>query len=363
MEVNSGHRLRARLHLTKENTLRGWAVGAFGGLGLLACVYSSSEIRYLFVGLTLALWGGGGMLAWRPRAQIVLPTLTDAGVQVGTIVVPWGAAAQIAKGRRGASVAFGWGDGEGAFFEVAGMEDARALVAMAGADEGRAVALRLRFDKLRGLTAVLGGVAAMCGLGYAVAVGILGDSGSKGTFGLPGLVFAIAATFLYLIAQLARQTVVVGAPASADGVAGAIGRHLDLHAKDAGHRATRGPAHGDDANDGTPPRVRIMLRENEPTRAWLARIDGAADGGEGYRGLAPSREDLDAVLSDVVARPDLRLAAARVLVRRHGAGRDQVLAKLDSQLSTYGRLVVDDDLDRAADDMDRLGPIFMASLR
>ena len=101
-----------------------------------------------------------------------------------------------------------------------------------------------------------------------------------------------------------------------------------------------------------------MLREDEPTRTWLARIDGAANGGEGYRGPAPSREELDVVLADPVARPDLRLAAARVLVRRHGEGTDRVLAKLDRQLTDHARLVVDEDCDRAAQALDRLGPLF-----
>jgi hypothetical protein len=358
METSTQTRLQVRVVQTKEHTWPGWVVGICGGLGLLGCVYLADEFKYVLVGVTLAIWGAGPMLAWRPRSLLRVATRTAAGLQVGTLTVPWGATAQIANGRRGASVALGFGRGEGAFFEVASMQDARTLVSMAQADETRPVALRVRFDTLRRVTAVLGFIAMSCGLGYAVVVGLLHDSGGKGTYGLSGLCFAVAASFLYLIAQLARRNVVVGMPGSAEGATGAVRTHLTLHVE-AAQGIVQPHARGVDANDGTPPRVRIMLREDEPTRTWLARIDGAAGGGEGYRGFSASREELSSVLTDRTARPDLRLAAARVLVRRHGESTESVTASLDTQLEKYGRVVALEDADRAAEELDRLGPIFI----
>lgn len=359
MEPRTRGQLLVRIWETKERTLPGWVVGVLGGMVLLACVYSTDDHPYLLVGLALATWAAGPMLAFRPGARIAMPEATEHGMRVGHLLVPHGATAHVAKARRGASVAMSFGKGDGLFFEVASMEEARALVALAGADESRPVDLRLRYDSLRAATAATGFVATSCGLAYAVTVGAMGEHGYKGTFGLPGLVLAIAASFLYLLAQLARRNVVVSGPGSDEGVWGAIGRHLQLHAR-AMRADVTSDDHGTEANDGTPPRVRVMLKADEPTRGWLARIDGAASGGEGYRGVSPSREELTAVLVDPKARADLRLAAARVLVRHHDEPLDSVMRPLDPQLRVYASLVAAEDADRAADELDALGPMFRA---
>lgn len=337
----------------------GWIVGVMGGLGLLRCVYSYGSERYLVVGLSLALWALGPMLGWRRRPQVAQATVSAQGLRVGDVLVPPGAAAQLAKGRRGASVALGWGAGDGAMFEVASMSDARALLAKAHAVEGRPVALKLRYDKLRWLTSLVGGLGVMCGIGYAVTVGVMHQTDLKGTFGLPGLCLAVAASFLFLIAQLARQTVVVGAPGSGDATTGIVARHLELHSRHQLMNQAELAADATSGLDAAPPRVRVMVRENEPTHAWLARIDGTGAAGEGYRGLAPSREELSSVLADGTARADLRLAAARVLVRQHGEKPETVVLAMDAQLRGYARLALDEDAEQAAERMDALGPLFM----
>lgn len=62
-------------------------------------------------------------------------------------------------------------------------------------------------------------------------------------------------------------------------------------------------------------RLRVLERGEGSITAWLARLDGVALGGGGYRGGALEADDLRVALADPDLDVELRVAAARVLAR------------------------------------------------
>jgi hypothetical protein len=106
-----------------------------------------------------------------------------------------------------------------------------------------------------------------------------------------------------------------------------------------------------------PLRVADLAKTEDDAHAWLARLDAtaaslAADGG--YRGAAFDETDLWKTVDSADAPPELRAAAARVLVRAVG---DRARAKLDEILPRVRvaederriRIALDDDTERAAE--------------
>jgi hypothetical protein len=71
--------------------------------------------------------------------------------------------------------------------------------------------------------------------------------------------------------------------------------------------------------------------EQEPVRAWLARLDGLLGQGFGYRGRPLSVADLWALLEDPDAAADARAAAARLLAR---IAPDELRVRIAPVLST-----------------------------
>ena len=360
--------VRARVIPTKERTGLGWLVGTLGGAGLLYVIFGlswSHDGQRLLFGLGLATWALGAALAYRPRVRVVDVTDAADALHAGAVKVPRGAPARIADGVRGVSVAMGCGKGDVAFFEVDSAEDAAALVAMAAAVVGEPVVYRMGFDRFRGTARLLGLIGAAAGLAYGVTVGLLSYSEYKTMFGLTALFAASVATLFYLIAEFAWRDVVIGAPGPSTGVTGAIGRHLVLHRRDEESRAEAGKKRVDVAAGartftGVEGRVRVMARGDETVRAWLARVDVAGAQDEGYRSDAPTREELHALLGDATAATDLRLAAARVLVRRYRESPESVCAGIERDLVPYVRSITGEELEPAAEALDSLGPAFRA---
>ena len=122
-------------------------------------------------------------------------------------------------------------------------------------------------------------------------------------------------------------------------------------------------SHGEGA---PPPRVSEhvadLAKRGEPARAWLSRLDAVAErlaGDTGYRGVGFDEADLWATLGDHDAPGDLRAGAARVLVR---IAKDHTEERVASVLQTVRdadsrekiRVALDDDFDRASEELDAL---------
>jgi hypothetical protein len=114
---------------------------------------------------------------------------------------------------------------------------------------------------------------------------------------------------------------------------------------------------------GVPAALSLLAPRGETMRAWLERVDAAAaalaDGGGAYRRADITTADLWAALESADAPPPLRAAAARVLARvvpdeastRIGLA---LAAERDDRTRARIRVALEEDLDVAARDLDRL---------
>ncbi len=132
-------------------------------------------------------------------------------------------------------------------------------------------------------------------------------------------------------------------------------QHLAAQILSAAHRA-----HG--AGPPLPPvpaRAWDLAKRGEPGRSWFARIDAFAQSfTSGYRGASFGPDDLWATLENHDAPADLRVAAARVLVRVSEASRprvDAILARVrDDDARDKLRAAMREDIDDAGEAIDRI---------
>lgn len=347
----------------RERRLLGWIVGLAGGIGTYLTTMEPFEIhgpylRYELIGLSLMAWNGGMLLAMRPAPFTTRAVVSEARVSIGA----WSAArdgradVSVARGARGFAVAAS-GDRGAILLEVETEADARALLgALRVPWPGKGtVELPVARARLRLLERSVAAVAALGGLAYLFFVGIL-ENGNVKPIGLVGLL-GFLPTLLYFLHPLLLARARIGEHATLPRVAfarSAVDRHIELHALRRIERDEAPPP------PEAPPRVRVLVRGDETTEAWLSRIDGLGAGGEGYRGDAATREELYATLEDERTDDLARLGAARVLARRHGEPRPSIEARVPPDLAPRVRAVVAEDPSEAAADLDALGPTFRA---
>src|SRR5206468_11276280 len=108
-----------------------------------------------------------------------------------------------------------------------------------------------------------------------------------------------------------------------------------------------------------------LARGDESMTEWLARLDAlAATSGAAYREGALDRESLFALLEEEGTAPDVRIAAARLLEKRFGAKKEDLLrVAADPELRLRVEAVLDDEDEdeyEAPERLARLGPLFRA---
>jgi hypothetical protein len=126
-----------------------------------------------------------------------------------------------------------------------------------------------------------------------------------------------------------------------------------------GARRARGAG---DLPEGVPPSVAVLAPRDEPTRAWLERLDATAATlarGEGYREVDVGQDDLWETLESPDAPASLRAAAARILARVDAPGAGPRIAQVvdmehDETARQHIRVALEEDVDLAATELDRL---------
>lgn len=165
--------------------------------------------------------------------------------------------------------------------------------------------------------------------------------GSK-ALGIPGVVFAVLSLLVLVVRVMSGSRLSLAKDC-------ALEAHARLHAGN----GVEGEAPGARAFEADP-----LVRRDEPTAAWLARLDAAASQKSAYRGDVPARDALVATLTDEAAQVDARMAAARLLKRRHGSTDEELVrVVVDPLVRVRVEAALDDD-DDAAERIDQLGPVF-----
>jgi hypothetical protein len=161
--------------------------------------------------------------------------------------------------------------------------------------------------------------------------------------GLLGAAFAAVAFVLLAIRCVARGQAV--APGRGEWDAH-VAIHIEPHASSIESEATTATA--------------ALVRGDESVEAWLARVDGLPALESAYRAGALDKQSLWETLRDGEARPDARMAAARLLRRRFHEAPD-ALVRVADDVELRDRIeAAADDEDEAPRRLERLGPLFRA---
>jgi hypothetical protein len=138
-------------------------------------------------------------------------------------------------------------------------------------------------------------------------------------------------------------------------------RHVALH-EAAGRyaRSDRGGAGDPEREAAARGGPALLARGDEPLATWIARVDALPADGGAYR--APmKKDDLWEALGDGDAPADVRIAAARLLRRKHGEEERALLRIVeDPDVRVRVEAAIDDDDGGVADRLERLGPLFRA---
>lgn len=183
------------------------------------------------------------------------------------------------------------------------------------------------------------------------------SSGAKPLFGT----ICVAGTLISALLLTARRLV----PNQALSMRRAAwDRHVALHEAE-GRFAAHGkvePSAEDAAVSSRGPS--LLARGDESRAAWLARLDALPAERGAYRGEALKRDVLWDTLGDAASPVDARVAAARILKRRHEALPDALVRVVadDPDVRVRVETAIDDTLDDedVAHQLERLGPIFRA---
>ena len=356
--------VRARVVRADERRSLAWAVALGGGLGVAYMLafhspHSFALARHVCATLML-LWLAGPWLLFRQRERVLDGLACPEGLELaGVDFVPRGTAVSVARAARGYSLAVAAPRGL-VFLEVEHLADARRLVRALGAPWPGQGVLERRVPRLdlRFASGSASGVGIASALGYLLTLDTPGHE--KGLLAI-ALFMAILASLGFVLDPRMRRR--VRWSAEADGVEGAEGvtfgrspveQHTALHV------ASR---LGAVADEDEPPRarVRVLSRGEETTREWLTRLDAIATRSDGaYREGAPDRDELELLLADESGPADARLAAARVLARRHGEDASRLRARFEPDLAARLDAVLHDDPSSAAEELDARGPDFAA---
>lgn len=374
--------VNVRVVTTRDEARLALAVTALGAL-VLALVLASELVlvlasdhggshafrpgpeRWVFasVGAAMALAGLGPWLAWpRRRGHPARLVCGEGFIRAGAtnIEATEVTGLSLAHAARGHSVAVTWdargargGDGKKrVFFEVERGSDAQRILETLGVARGAPIGM-VATPPSRALAipqAIVSVVALVCGALYFYATlgpEVVGLSYLKPVAGLAGIgVAQLALALLVLRRVLRRQAVALGR-------GGAWDVHAALHAE-----VTATPA-GVDGVDGDA-RAGTLARGDETVGAWLQRVDALPSEQHAYRGDALKKDVLWDVLADAAARPDERMAAARVLMRRHGEGEQALVRVVDEPAVRMRVEAALEDPEDAERRIESLGPLFRA---
>jgi hypothetical protein len=331
------------------------ALSAFALLGVLADdlshvhLFPSGKAAYAAVALLMALAGLAPWIARGRKGKLVNVACGSGLVALGklTIAANEVQSVHVARAAQGASVAIALASGGTIFVAVERPEDA-ILIARALGREGE-----LPIARGAPLLAGLQGVFTLGSLAFA----LLYWSGATGALpfgekedGVLGVVFALLSLALVLTRRRAAL----------------LGHRLALRSKEWDAHVSL-HAQGEEEEEKAPASGHVpsaLARGDESMTEWLARLDAlAASSGAAYREGALDRESLFALLEDPATAPDVRIAAARLLEKRFGAKKEdlvRVAADPDVRLRVEAVLDDEEEEDEAPERLARLGPLFRA---
>lgn len=308
-----------------------------------------TAITYTFVTAMIALAGIGPWIAWTRRGHATDVRIGEGRIVAGDTCIEASdvTGVSIAEGARGQSIAIARGT-KITFLEVERAEDAALIATALGAPSTPfgSVPLQPARRLLALWQAMLTSVTLVCAPLYWLAATGHMDSDGKALFGITGVGAAGLSLALLVLRRLA--------PSQAVAIArGAFDAHVALHTG----AAPVTPARSE------PPKTRIatLERGDEPVAAWLARIDALPGEAHAYRGGGLEKDVLWETLGDDHARVDARMAAARVLARRH-AEEEQALVRVvaDADVRVRVEAALEEEQEEAERRIETLGPLFRA---
>lgn len=371
----------ARVVTKRDDPRLALAMTAAAALGLAAVVlddllgadiFRPPQVGvYALVALLIALSGVGPWLAWTRRGRAMSVQCGPGVVRAGELSIQADqvTALHIASGVRGRSVAIARGSSV-VFLEVERADEALRIaeaLEVPGAPFGE-LGVRNASRALAAVQALVTVVAVVSApLYFAAAMHgfdlVAGISG-KALFGVGGVVASWVALALLVVRRLLpAQAIAMGSSA--------WDAHVALHRRHAAEaevdavrpdeeRRTQAAEREEAQARAEPIRVANLGRGDEPVGAWLARLDAIPRESHAYRGDAMKKDVLWETLGDAGAPVDARMAAARVLRRRHAEPERallRVVAEPDVRVRVEAAL---EEHDEAEEHIERLGPLFRA---
>jgi hypothetical protein len=199
------------------------------------------------------------------------------------------------------------------------------------------------------VTTALAGTAAV----HVAAALLSWGSDLKSAFGLASVVLAQVSAILAIVRPRATARIARGEGARVAGQ-DAHDAHVRLHA------AAAPPAAGRPVAALASAAIGPLARRDEPTAAWLLRLDALPAPRGAYRGAAGTVDVLWETLADDLACPDERAAAARLLRRRFGEDEAAIARVVRDPEIRVRALAAMEDAEDAAPALDALGPVFRA---
>jgi hypothetical protein len=356
--------------LTKAENLR----GALGLMGLVAFFLVTTVIddylnlhlvplrpstaTYAILVATLIV---GALAPWLARAarakRADVTCKANAIVTLGkTIAAEDVYGVRVARAAHGLSIAIGHMEGareKVTFLEVERREDAARIIAALGFESAPSGDVKLasrspsRLMFVRTLLSIATLASVVGYIGGVVDWPFLWASKATGVVGVATIALSLATL---VVSALRRRRIAIARR-------GAWDAHVALHEKSdveiVAEPAGRAEATGAAAS--------ALARRDEPTVAWLGRVDALPANEGAYRGDAMKRDVLWEALADEHAPTDVRMAAARVLRLRYEEDDVKLRAAVaDADVRVRVAAALEDDDEEAADRIERLGPLFRA---
>lgn len=317
-------------------------LGPFAAFGLLGIVFddayhaglvplTAEHGGYALVSALFVLAAAAPWLVRPARSRVARLQVLEGLVRVGPHVIRAAetTSLRVVPAHRGFSVAVARGQ-RVLFLEVERARDA-ADIARAIGERDAALDLAAASRAMRNVRVALSVLTLFAALFYIATVIGWATEGGKTLAGLLGVAVAHGAA---LVGALATRHDFVGTPWA---------QHVALHTLRSG--VTAQPSEDEE----------WTARRDEPIGAWLARLDGVPSGSSAYRDSA-SREALWGILANDHAAVDARVGAARVLYKRHGEERAELVRVADDvDVRLRVEAAMDDD---ACEKIERLGPVF-----
>ncbi len=326
-----------------------------GAIPLRPDTFGMNVVAALFAGAALGPLLRRKAVPTRARLRI-----EEDGIRVGGRLVTREdvSTVSLTRAARGASIGLVDRRGRSTFLEVQSLADATSIVRALGAEPKAAVVpVPAPWTNGAALQVILAGLVATLAAAFLVGKSTAG-SRDAGTFGAAAVALAPVAFALAWVRSLRlRATARESAATTIEARAGASAYddHAALHATVATADETEAPAPEASTMHG------VLARHDEPTSAWLARIDALPREASAYRGAALDKEALLALLADAEAPPDARAGAARLLATRHAEPAPSLVRVVeDPDVRLRVEAAAEEDPDEAAEQLERLGPLFRA---